>query len=126
MLGSVLGLSAGGLGALAANQPVPPCSACGIQYAAPNLAIPLSAAAIVLAVVSLLSLTGVRVAFMVGAILSGIVLVVILASWGRFTTGDTVVAAMLSSAALAADILASRPSKGLSEKDSPLNLPVFG
>ena len=86
----------------------------------------LLAAAAVLALVSLVSFTGIRLTFVLGAVLSAAVLVAVGLTWGTYPTGDSTAAAGLSLVALMVDAVASRASKGLSEKDSPLNLPVFG
>ena len=86
----------------------------------------LLAAGVILAVVSLVSFTGVRLAFIFGAVLSAAVLVTVGLTWGTYTTYDSAAVAGLAVVALIVDAVASRPSKGLSEKDSPLNLPVFG
>jgi hypothetical protein len=60
-------------------------------------------------------------------VLSAAVLVTLALTWGTpFATNDSIAAAVLSTAALLVDAVASRPSKELSERDSPLNLPVFG
>jgi hypothetical protein len=80
----------------------------------------------VLAIDSLVSFAGLRVSFIVGAILSAAVLLVQVAEWGTFSTEYAVIAVVFSVLALLADAVASRPSRELSEKDSPLNLPVFG
>jgi hypothetical protein len=79
-----------------------------------------------LVVVSLLSLTGRRPTFIVGAVLSAVVLATLALSWGTYATNDSIASAVVSLASLAVDAVASGPSKELSERDSPLNLPVFG
>jgi hypothetical protein len=83
-------------------------------------------AGVILAIVSLASFTGFRLTFILGAVLSAAVLVVVGLTWGSYGTDESAAAAGLAVAALIVDIVASRPSRGLSEKDSPLNLPVFG
>ena len=79
-----------------------------------------------LVAVSLLSFTGRRPAFILGALLSVAVLAMIALSWGTYSSNDSIPAGILSAASLAVNALASSPSRELSEKDSPLNLPVFG
>jgi hypothetical protein len=59
-------------------------------------------------------------------LLSAAVLLVIGLTWGTYPTDGSVAVAGLSLVALTVDAVGSRPSRGLSEKDSPLNLPVFG
>lgn len=86
----------------------------------------LLAAGVLLAVVSLVSFTGLRVTFALGAVLSAAALVTVGLTWGTYPTMDSTAVAALSVVALVTDSVGSRPSKGLSEKDSPLNLPVFG
>jgi hypothetical protein len=54
------------------------------------------------------------------------VLVAVAITWGTYATDYSAAAAVLSLVAVMVDAVASRPSRGLSEKDSPLNLPVFG
>lgn len=79
-----------------------------------------------LVIVSLVSFTGRRPTFVLGAVLSAAVLVTLALSWGTYATNDSIAAAVISLASLAVDAVASSPSKELSERDSPLNLPVFG
>ena len=86
----------------------------------------LLAAGAILAIVSLVSFTGIRATFALGAILSAAALVVVGLTWWTYPTDDSIAVAGLSLAALVIDAVGSRPSRGLSEKDSPLNLPVFG
>ncbi|MGH9919387.1 MAG: hypothetical protein ACRD6W_11055, partial [Nitrososphaerales archaeon] len=92
----------------------------------PGLDNALLAAGAILAIVSLVSFTGIRLTFALGAILSTAVLLVVGLTWGTYPTDDSIAVAGLSLAALVMDAVGSRPSRGLSEKDSPLNLPVFG
>jgi hypothetical protein len=92
----------------------------------PELDNVLLAAGVILAVVSLVSFTGLRLTFALGAILSAAALVTVGLTWGTYPTDDSIAVAGLSLAALIIDVVGSRPSRGLSEKDSPLNLPVFG
>ena len=75
---------------------------------------------------SLISLAGLRVSYLVGSALSVVLLLVVALQWGDFGSADAVVGVVLSICAAATDVVASRPAKGLAEKDSPLNLPVFG
>jgi hypothetical protein len=134
--GSVVGLVGGALAAfmvILGPVPGPICQGPGICIGPTSQPIPnpqldnvLLSAAVVLAVVSLVSFTGLRLTFVLGAVLSAAVLVTVGLTWGTYPTDDSAAAAVLSLVALAADALASRPSRGLSEKDSPLNLPVFG
>jgi len=102
---------------LCASLPVPP---------SPEVESALLAAGAILAIVSLISFTGVRLTFVLGAILSAAVLVTVGLTWGTYPGNDSTALAGLALAALIIDAVASRPSRGLSEKDSPLNLPVFG
>jgi len=133
--GSVTGLVGGTLAAfMAILGPVqgPLCQAPGFCVGPPQsvpnsgLDTVLLAAAVVLAVVSLVSFTGLRLTFVLGAALSAAVLVTVGLTWGTYPTSDSVAAAGLSLVALVVDAVAARPSRALSEKDSPLNLPVFG
>jgi len=134
--GSVTGLVGGALAAfMAILGPVqgPLCQAPGYCVGPPQQSVPnsgldtvLLAAAVVLAVVSLVSFTGLRLTFVLGAALSAAVLVTVGLTWGTYPTSDSVAAAGLSLVALVVDVVAARPSRALSEKDSPLNLPVFG
>jgi hypothetical protein len=79
-----------------------------------------------LVVVSLVSFSGIRASFLVGAVLSGAVLVMTVSNWSDFPASDSGVALAVSAITIVLDVVASRPARGLSEKDSPLNLPVFG
>ncbi|HEV2389104.1 MAG TPA: hypothetical protein VGS04_00105 [Nitrososphaerales archaeon] len=111
----------------------PVCQGPGVCIGPMQLPIPnaeldtvLLAAGVVLAIVSLVSFTGLRVTFALGAILSAAALLTVGLTWGTYPTDDSIAVAGLSLVALVTDAVGSRPSRGLSEKDSPLNLPVFG
>ncbi len=80
----------------------------------------------ILVVDSLISLVGVRVSFAFGAALSAVVLARVALEWSGYVAAEVEVAAVLSVISIVLDIIAFRPAKGLAEKDSPLNLPVFG
>ena len=86
----------------------------------------LLAAGVILAVVSLVSFTGLRVTFALGAVLSAAALVTVGLTWGTYPTDDSIAVAALSLVALVVDAVASRPSRGMSEQTNPMNLPVFG
>ena len=75
---------------------------------------------------SLVSFAGVRLSFAAGAFLSVAVLALVAIQWGGYVATEVEVAAALSVICIILDAIAFRPAKGLSEKDSPLNLPVFG
>ena len=81
---------------------------------------------VALLLISLVSFAGVRVVFMLGAISSLIIIALVLLSWGDYPLFEEATVLVLSVVTLLADLLASRPARGLSERDSPLNLPVFG
>jgi hypothetical protein len=68
----------------------------------------------------------VRSSFLLGGVLSAVVVVFVALRWGVFATAYSEAAIALSVAALLVDVVASRPARALSERDSPLNLPVFG
>jgi hypothetical protein len=82
--------------------------------------------AVILVIDSLVSLGGFRVGFLLGAVLSAVVLVLVALQWGSLGGLDSYVSAALSVLAIVADAIASRPSGSLSEQTHPLNLPVFG
>ncbi len=133
--GSVIGLVDGLLAAfMVILGPVqgPLCQGPGIcigptgQSVNTELDTALLAAGVILAVVSLVSFTGLRLTFALGAVLSAAALVTLGLTWGTYPTDDSIAVAALSLVALVLDAVASRPSRGLSEKESPLNLPVFG
>jgi len=136
LAGSVIGLVDGVLAAfMVILGPVqgPLCQGPGICIGPTSQSTPnpeldsvLLAAGVILAVVSLVSFTGLRVTFALGALLSAAALVTVGLTWGTYPTDDSIAVAGLSLAALVIDAVGSRPSRGLSEKDSPLNLPVFG
>ena len=104
------------------------CSGTAIPAAnfSPELQGALIAVGAVLAVDSLVSLRGVRMSFVLGAILSIVILAIVAVQWGAYVTTDSLAVAVLSTASILVDVVASRPAKGLSEQASPLNLPVFG
>ncbi len=102
---------------LCTSLPTPP---------SPELENALLAAGAILAIVSLVSFTGIRLTFVLGAVLSAAALAAVGLTWGTYPTDGSIAVAALSLAALVVDAVGSRPSRGLSEKDSPLNLPVFG
>ena len=79
-----------------------------------------------LAIASVVSLGGFRFVFVAGAVLSVLTLALVAVLWGDFPEGDELATIFLAIVTALVDIGASRPSKALSEKDSPLNLPVFG
>jgi hypothetical protein len=80
----------------------------------------------ILALDALVSFVGVRASFLLGAALSVAVLGIVAVQWGTYSTMDSAAAVALSLLALAADAVASRPAKGMSEQTNPMNLPVFG
>jgi hypothetical protein len=133
-LGSVIGLFAGILAAfMETGGPVvhPLCQGQTLCTSlpvspAPDVASALLYAGSILAIVSLVSLTGIRLTFILGAVLSAVVLVTAGLTWGTYATDESAAVVGLALVAVVIDAVASRPSRGLSEKDSPLNLPVFG
>jgi hypothetical protein len=134
-LGSVVGLVDGVVAAFVViSGPVPgplcqgPGFCIGPTGSIPNTGLDnaLLAAGAILAIVSLVSFTGIRLTFALGAVLSAAALIVVGLTWGTYPTDDSIAVAALSLVALVVDAVGSRPSRGLSEKDSPLNLPVFG
>jgi hypothetical protein len=80
----------------------------------------------ILVLASLVSVAGVRRSFILGAVLSAIVIARVALLWGTYPVADEETALALSAVTFFVDVVASRPARGLSEKDSPLNLPVFG
>ena len=80
----------------------------------------------ILVLTSLVSIAGVRRGFILGAVLSAIMIARVALLWGTYPAPDEETTLALAAVALLVDVVASRPAKGLSEKDSPLNLPVFG
>jgi hypothetical protein len=86
----------------------------------------LLAAGVILAMVSLVSFTGLRATFALGAVLSTAALVTVGLTWGTYPTDDSIAVAALSLVAIVVDAVASRPARGMSEQTNPMNLPVFG
>ena len=133
LAGSVLGLASGAWAAYIAfvfvTTPVPnsfcPATGCPAPADLPSARVQVADGGLV-ALVSLVSLTERRVAFLIDAILSATVLVTLGLTWGAYSAINTEIALGLSTLALAVNAVASRPAKELAEKDSPLNLPVFG
>ena len=99
-----------------------------IQYSnvAPSVATYLAVIGAILLVDSLVSFTGFRATFTLAAALSAVLLLRVLLLWNDFPSAYSVSVAVLSLVTIALDAVASRPARALSEKDSPLNLPVFG
>jgi hypothetical protein len=132
LLGSVLGLVSGTWAAYIAYMAFNATYLCPVNGCPGSLFgfVPYAQVQVVagalLVVVSLVSLTGRRPAFVLGAVLSAAVLATLALTWGTYATNDSTAAAVLSLASLAVNSVASRPSRELSERDSPLNLPVFG
>jgi hypothetical protein len=79
-----------------------------------------------LALDALVSFVGVRASFILGAALSAAALVVVAVQWGTYSATDSSVAVVLSLLSVVADVVASRPARGMSEQTNPMNLPVFG
>jgi hypothetical protein len=75
---------------------------------------------------SLVSFAGVRIGFALGAALSAVLLARVALEWSGYVVADVGASAAISAICIVLDLVAFRPAKGLSEKDSPLNLPVFG
>jgi len=130
--GSLLGIVSG-LWAVYVSKFVKPSLLCSPCSPAPGLGSNLHLAdpwigvvGGILVLASLVSIAGVRMSFMLGAILSAIIIARVGLLWGTYPVTDEATTLALSAAACLVDAVASRPSKGLSEKDSPLNLPVFG
>jgi len=129
--GSVLGLVAGISGALVElyeRLPVPLClsNLCYGHVQPPDLHGALLVVGALLAVVSVVSFIGSRIVFVFGAILAAAVLAVVALTWGDYVTNDALFVAVFSIVTLVVDLIGSTSSRELAEKDSPLNLPVFG
>lgn len=125
MSGLAAGLWAAYIAASALNTPtLCPLNGCTASWSA--LAQVQEIAGGLLVVVSLVSLAGIRQIFVLGAILAALLLATLFLAWGTYASASAELAAVLSVLALGTDAVASRPSRGLAEKDSPLNLPVFG
>lgn len=91
-----------------------------------SLSVLLAGCGAFLVVIALVSFIGLRLSFLLAAALSVAILAVVALGWGSYTATESGAAAALSVFAALSDVVASRPARGLSEKDSPLNLPVFG
>jgi hypothetical protein len=143
VLGSALSLLNGAFAAIIAYGgfipvpiaclPSPPpgsANCAGAPYffgiASPELQGTLLFVGVILIIDAVVSFAGVRASFVLGAILSAVVLALFAVSWGGPAANFSEAAVVLSVATILVDALASRPSRGLSERDSPLNLPVFG
>ena len=134
ILGSVLTLLNGALAVYLQHfSTTVPCSS-GTSCAIPYLSVsapyvyPIWLAVVggILVADSLVSFVGVRVSFALGAVLSGVVLVIVALQLASYSGAGAESAIVLSAICVVLDVVASRPSRALSEKDSPLNLPVFG
>jgi len=113
---------------LSSPQGAPNCA--GAPYylgiSSPELQGALLLIGIVLVIDAVVSFTGLRASFVLGTVLSALVLAIFALSWGGPPTNISEVAVVLSVPTIVVDSFASSPSRTLSEKDSPLNLPVFG
>ena len=74
---------------------------------------------------SLVSFKGYRAALLLAAILSAGVLGLVAAEWGEYGPGS-LYSSLLSVAAAAVCLVASRSPKDIPDQAHPLNLPVFG
>jgi hypothetical protein len=97
-----------------------------LGISSPELQGALLVVGIVLVIDAVVSFAGVRASFVLGTVLSAVVLAIFALSWGGPPTNVSEVAVILSVPTIVVDSFASSPSRTLSEKDSPLNLPVFG
>ncbi|MDA4132694.1 MAG: hypothetical protein OK454_06165, partial [Thaumarchaeota archaeon] len=80
----------------------------------------------ILIVDSLVSFAAIRISFVVAAVLSILIFAITIITWGGYDMSYSAVILILSAVTVLVDAVASRPPKALSERDSPLNLPVFG
>jgi len=80
----------------------------------------------VLVIFAVVSFVVPKYTFVVSAALSIAVLGIIAFRYDRLNPDLATATAVFATVAVIVDVLAARPSKELSEKDSPLNLPVFG
>jgi hypothetical protein len=137
LAGSVLSLASGSWAAFVAyyganTVSCPPFSTCILEQggsgplSASDLQAGLFIVGALLALDALVSFAGVRASFLLGAVLSAVVLVVVAFQWGTYSSADSSVAVALSVLALLVDAVASRPARGMSEQTNPMNLPVFG
>jgi hypothetical protein len=131
LLGSVLGILAGMAAGLVnevarASTTIGSAPGSEVTVLRPDLGGALLIAGAILGLISLVSLTGFRIMFVLGAAASLGVLGVLALTWGDFGASDAVAVAVICVLAFLADVVASMSSGALSEKDSPLNLPVFG
>jgi hypothetical protein len=107
--------------------PLPLCFPCSPSLGGFHNADPwLGVVGAILVLASLVSVAGVRRSFILSAVLSAIIIARVALLWGSYPAIDEATTLALSAVTLLVDVVASRPSKALSEKDSPLNLPVFG
>ncbi len=132
LLGSAVSLISGVWAAYVALVALTATYMCPLNGCPPSLFefVPYSQAQAVaggaLAVAAVVSLAMPRPALLAGAALSAVALGAVALAWGAYTLQDATVSAALSTVSLVVDAVASRPSRGLSERESPLNLPVFG
>ena len=126
--GSILGAATAALAIyIQYSNVVPPCSApCNPGVGGIGSPTYLAVIGAILLLDSLVSFTGFRATFILAAVLSAVLLLRVLLVWNDFPSADSASVAILSIVTIAVDAVASRPAKALSEKDSLLNLPVFG
>ena len=131
LAGSVLSLLAGSWASFVAyygTNSVSPClpfSTCIVELQG-EMQGALFIVGAVLALDALVSFAGIRVSFIVGSVLSTVILAIIAFQWGTYSDTDAIAAIVLSLLAVVADVVASRPARALSEQSNPMNLPVFG
>lgn len=125
--GCVLGAIAGILAiAVQHYNTTPSCPSCSATTLGGLPSVWLAVAGGLLLVLSLMSFGGFRLTFYAAAVLGVMVLAADLALRGSYPADEWELIAGLSLLAILADLVAARPARALSEKDSPLNLPVFG
>lgn len=127
-IASALGVANGGFAAYVAIGPLIAPYNCPANGCPASMFYEFQALAVVgaaLVVASLVSLKGFGWAFLLDAGLSVAVLALVIAKWGAYGS-NSLPSAILTVAATAFGLVGSRSAKGLAEKDSLMNLPVFG
>lgn len=127
-LASVLGVANGAFASYIAMGPLNATYNCPFNGCPASMFYDYQALVVVgllLVVAALVSLKGFGWAFLLSGGLSIAVLALVVVKWGAFGS-NSLPSVVLAVAAAAVEFAGSRPERELSEKDSPLNLPVFG
>jgi len=105
----------------------PPGGACTLYCGVPSAFVEVwSLLSVLLILVSIGGIVGPRVAYLVGALLAALTLVLVLDQYAAETNEFLWVTMALAGLTFALDLVTSRQTSSFSEQSNPMNLPVFG